>query len=52
MFCPSTTLTTLFLASRLMTLSSSAMVQYENSYRLYYIRGPAGVLVGVAEELS
>ena len=28
------------------------VVQYENSYRLCYVRGPEGVLVGLAEELG
>jgi catechol 2,3-dioxygenase-like lactoylglutathione lyase family enzyme len=28
------------------------VVQYENSYRLCYIRGPEGILVGLAEELG
>lgn len=28
------------------------VVQYENSYRLCYIRSPEGLLVGLAEELS
>jgi len=28
------------------------VVQYENSYRLCYIRGPEGVLIGLAEELG
>jgi len=28
------------------------IVQYENSYRLCYIRGVEGILVGLAEELS
>lgn len=28
------------------------VVQYENSYRLCYIRGPGGILVGLAEELG
>jgi len=28
------------------------VVQYEDSYRLCYIRGPEGVLVALAEELS
>ena len=32
-------------------LVSNEVVQYENSYRLYYIRGPEGVLIGLAEEL-
>jgi catechol 2,3-dioxygenase-like lactoylglutathione lyase family enzyme len=27
------------------------VVQYENSYRLCYIRGPEGILIGLAEEL-
>jgi predicted enzyme related to lactoylglutathione lyase len=28
------------------------VVQYENVYRLCYIRGPEGILIGLAEELS
>jgi hypothetical protein len=28
------------------------IVQYENAYRLCYIRGAEGILVGLAEELS
>jgi len=28
------------------------VVQYENSYRLCYIRGPEGVLIGLAEQLN
>jgi catechol 2,3-dioxygenase-like lactoylglutathione lyase family enzyme len=28
------------------------VVQYEDSYRLCYIRGPEGILVGLAEELG
>ena len=28
------------------------VVQYQNSYRLCYVRGPEGVLVGLAEELQ
>jgi catechol 2,3-dioxygenase-like lactoylglutathione lyase family enzyme len=28
------------------------VMQYENSYRLCYIRGPEGLLIGLAEELS
>ncbi len=28
------------------------VVQYENSYRLCYIRGPEGILVGLAEQLK
>lgn len=27
------------------------VVQYQNSYRLCYVRGPEGILVGLAEEL-
>lgn len=28
------------------------VVQYESAYRLCYIRGPEGILIGLAEELS
>ncbi|MDB5266465.1 MAG: glyoxalase [Parcubacteria group bacterium] len=28
------------------------VVQYENSYRLCYVRGPEGLLIGLAEELQ
>lgn len=28
------------------------VVQYQNSYRLCYIRGPEGILIGLAEQLS
>jgi catechol 2,3-dioxygenase-like lactoylglutathione lyase family enzyme len=28
------------------------VVQYENKYRLCYLRGPAGIIVSLAEELS
>ncbi|HEY6634109.1 MAG TPA: VOC family protein [Acidimicrobiia bacterium] len=28
------------------------VVQYEDAYRLCYVRGPEGILVGLAEELS
>jgi catechol 2,3-dioxygenase-like lactoylglutathione lyase family enzyme len=28
------------------------VVQYESSYRLCYIRGPEGILIGLAEELG
>jgi catechol 2,3-dioxygenase-like lactoylglutathione lyase family enzyme len=28
------------------------LVQYENSYRLCYLRGPAGIIVALAEQLS
>jgi catechol 2,3-dioxygenase-like lactoylglutathione lyase family enzyme len=33
-------------------LVSSEVVQYETSYRLCYIRGPEGILIGLAQELS
>ena len=33
-------------------LVSSEVVQYEDSYRLCYIRGPEGLLVGLAQELG
>jgi catechol 2,3-dioxygenase-like lactoylglutathione lyase family enzyme len=33
-------------------LVSSEVVQYEDVYRLCYIRGPEGVLIGLAEELG
>ena len=32
-------------------LVSTEVVQYEDVYRLCYIRGPEGVLIGLAEEL-
>jgi predicted enzyme related to lactoylglutathione lyase len=28
------------------------VVQYENTYRLCYIRGPEGLLIGLAQELG
>ena len=28
------------------------VVQYENKYRLCYIRGPEGILIGLAQEIS
>jgi predicted enzyme related to lactoylglutathione lyase len=28
------------------------VVRYENAYRLCYIRGPEGLLIGLAEELG
>jgi predicted enzyme related to lactoylglutathione lyase len=28
------------------------VMQYENTYRLCYIRAPEGLLIGLAEELS
>ena len=33
-------------------LVSNDVVQYENQYRLCYVRGPEGILIGLAEELS
>src|SRR3954453_3329640 len=33
-------------------LVSSEVVQYEDIYRLCYIRGPEGVLIGLAEDLG
>jgi catechol 2,3-dioxygenase-like lactoylglutathione lyase family enzyme len=33
-------------------LVSSEVVQYENLFRLCYIRGPEGLLIGLAEELG
>ncbi len=41
--------------ARLRTLGATLVgdvVQYEDSYRLCYIRGPEGVLIGLAEELG
>jgi catechol 2,3-dioxygenase-like lactoylglutathione lyase family enzyme len=33
-------------------LVSSEVVQYEEAYRLCYIRGPEGLLIGLAQQLS
>ena len=33
-------------------LASSEVVQYETAYRLCYIRGPEGILIGLAQELT
>ncbi|MBO0730835.1 MAG: VOC family protein [Acidimicrobiaceae bacterium] len=33
-------------------LVSSEVVQYQDEYRLCYIRGPEGLLIGLAEELG
>jgi catechol 2,3-dioxygenase-like lactoylglutathione lyase family enzyme len=33
-------------------LVSNDVVQYENAYRLCYLRGPEGILIGLAQELS
>jgi predicted enzyme related to lactoylglutathione lyase len=41
--------------ARLRTRGASLVgevVQYENIYRLCYVRGPEGLLVGLAEELA
>ena len=39
------------LADHGMQLVSNEVVEFENAYRLCYIRGPEGILVGLAEEL-
>ncbi|MGZ4153077.1 MAG: VOC family protein, partial [Actinomycetota bacterium] len=33
-------------------LVSSEVVQYQDVYRLCYIRGPEGLLIGLAQELG
>ncbi|MCL2418610.1 MAG: VOC family protein [Conexibacteraceae bacterium] len=33
-------------------LASSEVVGYEDAYRLCYVRGPGGLLIGLAEELG
>ena len=33
-------------------LVSEDVVQYENAYRLCYVRGPEGILIGLAQQLS
>ncbi|HWF33465.1 MAG TPA: VOC family protein [Solirubrobacteraceae bacterium] len=33
-------------------LASSEVVQYKDAYRLCYIRGPGGLLIGLSEELG
>ncbi len=33
-------------------LVSSEVVRYEDAYRLCYVRGPGGLLVGIAQELN
>jgi catechol 2,3-dioxygenase-like lactoylglutathione lyase family enzyme len=40
------------LSKRGAQLVSSEVVQYEDAYRLCYIRGPEGLLIGLAEELG
>jgi predicted enzyme related to lactoylglutathione lyase len=34
------------------SLVSSEVVQYETAYRLCYVRGPEGILIGLAQELD
>jgi predicted enzyme related to lactoylglutathione lyase len=33
-------------------LVSSGVIQYKDAYRLCYIRGPEGLLIGLAQELG
>jgi catechol 2,3-dioxygenase-like lactoylglutathione lyase family enzyme len=40
------------LSKRGAQLVSSEVVQYRDAYRLCYIRGPDGLLIGLAEELG
>jgi len=40
------------LTARGAQLVSNEVVQYESVYRLCYIRGPEGILIGLAEELG
>jgi len=40
------------LSKRGAQLVSSEVVRYEDAYRLCYIRGPEGLLIGLAEELG
>jgi catechol 2,3-dioxygenase-like lactoylglutathione lyase family enzyme len=40
------------LAERGAHLVGDDVVQYENSYRLCYVRGPEGILIGLAQELT
>jgi catechol 2,3-dioxygenase-like lactoylglutathione lyase family enzyme len=40
------------LSKRGAQLVSSEVVQYEDAYRLCYIRGPGGLLIGLAQELG
>ena len=40
------------LSKRGAQLVSSEVVQYEDAYRLCYIRGPEGLLIGLAQELG
>jgi catechol 2,3-dioxygenase-like lactoylglutathione lyase family enzyme len=40
------------LTTRGAQLVSEDVVQYENVYRLCYVRGPEGILIGLAQALS
>ena len=40
------------LAERGAQLVSSDVVQYEDAYRLCYVRGPEGILIGLAQEIT
>ncbi len=40
------------LAEHSAELVSPDVVQYETAYRLCYVRGPEGILIGLAQELS
>ena len=40
------------LVNRGAQLVGDGVVQYENAYRLCYIRGPEGILIGLAQDLS
>ncbi len=40
------------LTARGAELVSSEVVRYEDAYRLCYLRGPEGILIGLAEELG
>jgi hypothetical protein len=33
-------------------VASCELAHYEDSYRLCYVRGPEGIIVGLAEQLS
>jgi len=50
---PSTTSTPLLPACEPAALNSSGELErYEDSYRLCYVRGPEGIIVALAEQLS
>jgi catechol 2,3-dioxygenase-like lactoylglutathione lyase family enzyme len=40
------------LVNRGAQLVSGGVVQYEDSYRLCYVRGPEGILIGLAQQLG